>query len=132
MRRPALLLVAAVVAASMFGCGGTATGASGNAGSSAATTSNTTFPMPASVSNLTDTGNGSINFQTKTSLQDTIAFYREALTKAGLTERTINTAITDTTFSLVFDGDPSGKAVVVQGVDLGNGTTNVNIRYEDV
>jgi hypothetical protein len=57
---------------------------------------------------------------------------REAFTKKGLTERTATTAITDTTFSLVFDGDPSGKAIVVQGVDLGNGTTNVNIRYENI
>jgi hypothetical protein len=32
---------------------------------------------------------------------------------------------------MVFDGDPEG-AVVVQGVDLGDGTTNVNIRHEDV
>ena len=93
---------------------------------------NTKFPLPSNVSNFTDTGNNSINFQTSMSLKDTIAFYRDALTKAGLTERTINTAISDTTFSMVFDGDPSGQAVVVQGVDLGNGKTNVNIRYEKV
>jgi hypothetical protein len=93
---------------------------------------NTKFPMPGNVSNFTDTGNGSINFQTSMSLKDTITFYRDALTKQGLTERTVNTAITDTTFSMVFDGDSSGQAVVVQGVDLGNGKTNVNIRYEKV
>ena len=84
------------------------------------------------MSNFTETGNESINFQTKTSLTDTISFYRNTFAESGLTERSINTAITDTTFSLVFDGDPSGKAIVVQGVDLGDGTTNVNIRYEDV
>jgi hypothetical protein len=33
---------------------------------------------------------------------------------------------------MVFDGDPSGQAIVIQGVDLGNGKTNVNIRYEKV
>ena len=93
---------------------------------------NTKFPLPANVSNFTDTGNGSINFQTTMNVKDTIAFYRDAFGKEGLTERTINTAITDTTFSLVFDGDPSGQAVVIQGVDLGNGKTNVNIRYEKV
>ena len=93
---------------------------------------NTKFPMPDNVSNFTNTGNGSINFQTNMSLKDTIQFYRDAFTKEGLTERTANTAITDTTFSLVFDGDPSGQAIVVQGVDLGNGKTNVNIRYENV
>jgi len=33
---------------------------------------------------------------------------------------------------MVFDGHPNGKSIVVQGVDLGNGTTNINIRFEDV
>ncbi len=92
----------------------------------------TKFPLPSSVSNFTDMGSGSINFQTDMSLKDTIAFYRNAFGKQGLTERTINTAITDTTFSMVFDGDPSGQAGVIQGVDLGGGKTNVNIRYEKV
>jgi hypothetical protein len=94
--------------------------------------SNTKFPLPNNVSNFTSAADGSINFQTGTSIKDTIQFYRDAFKKEGLTERTANTAITDTTFSLVFDGDPSGQAIVVQGVDLGNGKTNVNIRYEKV
>ncbi len=93
---------------------------------------NAKFPMPSDASGVTDMGNGSVNFQTGMSVKDTIQFYRDAFKKDGLTERTVNTAITDTTFSLVFDGDPSGQAIVVQGVDLGNGKTNVNIRYENV
>lgn len=117
-----LLLV--TLACGIFGGGATGTGGGGNY--------NTKFPMPASVSSFTVAGNGEVNFQTHMSLKDTIAFYRAAFGKSGLTERTANTAITDTTFSLVFDGDPSGQAIVVQGVDLGNGTTNVNIRYEKV
>jgi hypothetical protein len=112
-------------------CGALGGGSSGGSGSNSSGY-NTKFPMPGSVSNFTDTGNNSINFQTSLSLKDTISFYRDAFQKEGLTERTINTAITDTTFSMVFDGDPSGEAVVIQGVDLGNGKTNVNIRYEKV
>lgn len=92
---------------------------------------NTEFPLPPNVSNFTDLGDGAINFQTDMSLKDTIAFYREAFTSQGYTERTINTAITDTTFSMVFDGHSSGKAIVIQGVDLG-GNTNVNIRFEAI
>jgi hypothetical protein len=92
----------------------------------------TEFPLPSDVSNFTSTGNGGINFQTKMSLKDAIAFYREAFTKAGYKERQINTAITDTTFSMVFDGHASGKAIVIQGVDLGGVSTNVNIRFEDI
>ncbi len=92
---------------------------------------NTEFPLPPKVSNFTDLGDGAINFQTDMNLTDTIAFYREAFTQLGYTERTINTAITDTTFSMVFDGHASGKAIVIQGVDLG-GSTNVNIRFEAI
>ncbi len=134
MRKHYWFIGLVVLAAASLACsalGGGAGGTSG-AGGSGNTSYNTKFPLPSSVSNFTDTGNGSINFQTDMSIKDTIAFYREAFTKAGLTERTINTAITDTTFSMVFDGDPSGEAVVIQGVDLGNGKTNVNIRYEKV
>lgn len=104
----------------------------GAAGSSSGGANSTKFPLPASVKNFTQTSSGEVNFQTSLSLKDTISFYRDAFAKAGLKERTINTAITDTTFSMVFDGDPSGKAIVIQGVDLGNGSTNVNIRYESV
>ena len=77
-----------------------------------------------------DMGNDSINFQTELSVEETIAFYRQAFKAENLTERTLNTAITDTTFSMVFDGHASGT-IVIQGVDLGDGTTNVNIRFED-
>jgi hypothetical protein len=33
---------------------------------------------------------------------------------------------------MVFDGHAKGQAIVIQGVDLGNSMTNVNIRFEDV
>lgn len=122
------VLVIASLACSLISTANSGGGA-GGAGNSGY---NTKFPLPSDVSNFTETGNGSINFQTGMSLKDTIQFYRNAFKNEGLVERTVNTAITDTTFSLVFDGDPSGQAIVVQGVDLGNGKTNVNIRYEKV
>ncbi len=126
------LLMAVLLSCQMFSHGGSAPAGGSGTGNGSGSGGASAFPMPPGVSNLTDLGNGSINFQTTMSLKDVIAFYRDAFTKKGLTERTATTAITDTTFSLVFDGDPSGKAIVVQGVDLGNGTTNVNIRYENV
>ena len=123
------ILIVTSFACGLFNRGQSNTGGAGGSGSS---DYNTKFPLPSSVINFTDTGNGSINFQTKMSLKDTIAFYRDAFSKQGLKERPETTAITDTTFSMIFDGDPSGQAIVIQGVDLGNGTTNVNIRYEKV
>ncbi len=91
----------------------------------------TEFPLPEDVQNFTG-GGDQVNFATSLNVEDSIQFYRDALTEMGLTERTLNTAITETTFSMVFDGHESGKAIVVQGVDLDNGTTNINIRFEDV
>lgn len=94
-------------------------------------TTTTEFPLPEDVEKVDDLGNGAINFQTSLSLPDAVTFYRFAFIGLGYTEREINTAITDTTFSLVFDGHESGKAIVVQGVDLG-GSVNINIRFEDM
>lgn len=91
----------------------------------------TEFPLPEDVQNFMLIGD-QVNFATSLTVEEAIEFYRGALGDMGLTERTLNTAITETTFSMVFDGHENGKAVVVQGVDLGNGTTNINIRFEDV
>ncbi|MGE5073265.1 MAG: hypothetical protein ACM3MF_07550 [Anaerolineae bacterium] len=142
MKRTLKLLVLSFVSVALLACGlfskpegnngvgGTGgTGGTGGNGGSGGNYS-TKFPMPDSVINFTEMGNGAINFQTKMSIKDTLQFYRAAFEKQGLKERETNTAITATTFSLVFDGDTSGQAVVLQGVDLGNGMTNVNIRYE--
>jgi len=92
----------------------------------------TEFPLPENIGNFSDLGNDEINFQTKMSLEEAAAFYRDAFSKAGYSERQINTVFSDTTFNMVFDGHPSGKAIVVQCVDLGNGNLNINIRFEDI
>lgn len=89
------------------------------------------FPMPDGATNIQEMG-GSTNFQVKKSLDDAMKFYKDVLTKEGFAERPILTVTSDTTFSMVFDGHESGKAIVVQGVDLGDGKVNVNIRLEDV
>jgi hypothetical protein len=92
----------------------------------------TVFPLPDDVQNFTgDGGESPINFQTSLSLGEVIEFYRQAFTEQGLTERTILTEISDSGFSMVFDGWPNGKAVVIQGVDFGT-NINVNIRFENV
>jgi hypothetical protein len=90
------------------------------------------FPLPEDVENFMDLGTGGINYQTTLSLNEVVSFYRDAFESAGYNERDITTVINDTTFSIVWDGHPSGQAIVVQGVDLGDGTVNVNVRFEDV
>jgi hypothetical protein len=74
----------------------------------------------------------SINYQTSMSLTDIVDFYRSEFESAGYDERDITTVIDDTTISIVWDGHPSGRAIVVQGVDLSNGSRNVNVRFEDI
>lgn len=89
------------------------------------------FPMPDDATNVVAVA-GTLNFQTKLSLDDVLKFYRDTYTAQGYTERELLTTVTDGVFSIVFDGDPSGQAVVIQGVDLGDGTVNVNISLQDV
>ena len=89
------------------------------------------YPMPDDASNVVSIG-GTINLQTKLSLDDAMNFYRDQLGKNGYTERTELTVTSSSTFSMVFDGDASGKGLVIQGVDLGNGTTNISISLQDV
>jgi len=89
------------------------------------------FPTPPDAQNLMEMGTGGINFQTTMSMSGVVDFYRSTFESAGYQERDILTVINATTFSIVWDGHPSGQAIVVQGVDLGDGTININIRLED-
>jgi hypothetical protein len=89
------------------------------------------FLMTADAYNVTEAG-GSLIFYTKLSLEETMKFYRDEYTARGYTEREILTVVSEGTFSMAFDGDPSGKAVVIQSVDLGDGSRTVSIRLEDV
>ena len=91
----------------------------------------TEFPLPPKVENFMDLGDDTINYQTPMKLDDVVAFYRSEFENAGYDERDITTVINEDTFSIVWDGHPSGKMVVVQGVDLGDGNMNVNVRLEE-
>jgi hypothetical protein len=93
---------------------------------------NTDFPVTEDAFNFTDMGDGSIVFFTKMSSEDVMEFYRAAYTAKGYTERELLTTVFDGGFSIVFDGDPSGKAVVIQSVDMGDGSRTVAIRLEGV
>ena len=92
----------------------------------------TEFPLPPDVKNFTKMDNGAVNFQVALGLKDAMHFYEKSLADQGLHEWTLLHAETDSTFSLVFTGSKNGLEVVVQGVDLGGGMVNVNIRYEKV
>ena len=103
-------------------------GDSGGGGSD----SDSEFPMTDDAYNVTNIGDGSVLYYTKMSLDDVMKFYRDEYEGRGYTERELLTVVSDGVFSMVFDGDPSGKAVVIQSVDLGDGSRTVAIRLEDV
>ncbi len=90
------------------------------------------FPLPEDASSLMELGEAGINFQTGLSVEAAMEFYRQAFGEQGLKERDLLTVVSDGVFSMVFDGHSSGKSVVIQGVDLGGGTLNINIRLENV
>lgn len=92
----------------------------------------TDFPMTADAYNVVDIGDGSLLYYTKMPQEEVLKFYRDEYAARGYTEREILTTVSDGVFSIVFDGDPSGKAVVIQSVDLGDGSSTVAIRLEDV
>jgi hypothetical protein len=95
-------------------------------------TVDTDFPMTDDAFNITDVGDGSLLYYTKMSQEDVLQFYRDEYAAKGYSEREILTQVSDGIFSIVFDGDPSGKAVVIQSVDLGDGSRTIAIRLEDV
>jgi len=110
------------------------TASSNDDSSSDTVTTSTDFPITSDAFNLTEIGDGSIVYYTKLSMDDALKFYREEYTARGYKEREILTVVDSAsgTFSIVFDGDPSGKAVVIQSVDLGDGSRTIAIRLEDV
>jgi len=141
----AILVLASLACQTLTGGGGNAPGATTEPGNSnppaatmapGSTTSSTGFPMTADAYNITEIGDGSLLYYTNLSLEEVMAFYRAEYTSRGYTEREILTVVEADAgvFSMVFDGDPSGKSVVIQSVDLGqgDGSRTVAIRLEDV
>lgn len=90
------------------------------------------FVMTNDAYNVLDIGDGSVLYYTKLSADDVMEFYRDQLSAKGYIERELLTVVSDGVFSMVFDGDPSGKSIVIQSVDLGDGSRTVTIRLEDV
>ena len=88
------------------------------------------FPMVDDAFNLVDVGDGSVLYYTKMSGEDVMNFYRDAYSSRGYTENELLTVVSDGVFSLVFDGGPDERAVVIQSVDLGDGSRTITIRLE--
>lgn len=106
--------------------GGTDSGGSGGGGGSSVAD----LPKPSDAENVVNLGNDTVTFQTKLSLKDVVAFYRDEFGKLGYKEDSLLTVTSDTTFSIVFTGHESGKKIVVQGVDF-SGSSTVTVSLQD-
>lgn len=84
------------------------------------------FPVPGDATDVVE-AQGTVIFMTNMSVDEVLAFYRDEYGKQGLTERTSMTVTMGQLFTIAFDGDPSGKAISISGVDNGDGTTSVTI-----
>ncbi|MEI8131366.1 MAG: hypothetical protein WCG34_02960 [Leptolinea sp.] len=87
------------------------------------------FPFPADTKIIQSSPEMLIG-TVKMPLGDVVSFYRKEIKQQGLSEDTQLTAITDTSFSLVFKGTASGKSLVAQGTDMGDGSISFSVRYE--
>ncbi len=101
------------------------------------------LPIPAPAPSLfaaNAVGQTSLNTQLAGTPDGLLAKLKEALTKQGYSERTINTVVGAWGFNLVLDppagttvdGTPAGKtaALVLQSTALGPGKLNLNVRFE--
>jgi len=90
---------------------------------------NTEFPMLSDATNVNDL-QGTLMYQTATSMTDTFNFYKKELTAKGLTENEILTLNDATVSQLVFTGSDNGKSLIVQMTKLSDSAVSVSIRYE--
>jgi len=94
------------------------------------------FPLPDNVQNLTNTlKTDMINFQTPLTLEDIAKFYRSAFAEQGLSERKLFANFGPEYITLIFEGLPSGRIILVSAVDLAYSMNqdlrNVNIKTEE-
>ena len=106
--------------------------ASGIATDDSESTGDSQFPMTADAYNIVEMEDGSLIYYTKLSAEEAVQFYRNEYTSRGYTEREVLTIVNDAIFNMAFDGDPSGKSVIIQSVDLGDGSRTIAIRLEDI
>lgn len=133
----AVLMLASLACNALSGGGGggdspTTAAPQDNSGGGNADSSASGFPITPDAYNVVDVGDGNVLYYSKMPQADILKFYRDEYVSRGYTERALLTTVSDGVFSIVFDGDPSSKAVVIQSVDLGDGSCTVAISLTDV
>ena len=94
----------------------------------------TDFLLPEDAYNIMDGEDGGVHFLSNMSFDEVEDFYRNELPLRGYTERIVDAPRpAEGCFKLIFDGDPSGKAMIVSGCILfQTEEMSVSIRLEDI
>lgn len=94
----------------------------------------TGFLLTEDAYNILDSEDGSVHFLSNMSFDEVENFYRNELPLQGYTERIVDAPRpAEGCFKLIFDGDPSGKALTVSGCILfQTEEMSVSIRLEDI
>jgi hypothetical protein len=94
------------------------------------------FPLPEDAQNITKTlRTDAVNFQTRLSLGGIAEFYRRAFAEQGFPERRLFAYPSNEYVSLIFEGLPNNRIIVVMAIDLAYSSEqdlrNVNIHTEE-
>jgi len=94
------------------------------------------FPLPDNIQDLTNTlKTDMINFQTSLTLEEVAKFYRYAFAEQELSERRLFANFNREYITLIFEGLPSGRVILVSAIDLAYSMNqdlrNVNIKTEE-
>lgn len=88
----------------------------------------TEFPIPDGATNAVVVA-GVLNYTSSLPIDELVEYYRNEFSAQGLTERTQSTSIDDGVVNLIFDGHPSGKAIIVQMIDLIVLGVNISVSF---
>lgn len=94
----------------------------------------TDFLLTGDAYKISQDEDGSVHFFTNMSFDEVEDFYRKELPLRGYTERIFDAPRpAEGCFRMIFDGDPSGKAMVVSGcIIFQTGEISVSIKLEDI
>jgi hypothetical protein len=92
---------------------------------------NTEFPIPGKAKVIQSNPN-LVMATVDMPIKEIVAYYRDELGKKGMTEYELLTAVTDSTFSLVFRSKSNEDELIIQGTDIGNNSVAFSMRYEDL
>jgi hypothetical protein len=90
------------------------------------------FPVPTDVYNYMVLNVDTLSFNTSLDFDEIISYYTEEFDKAGYTIRESATEMNDVNFTVIWDGHDSGRAIVLQGLDLKNGSYNIVVKFVDM